>query len=149
MTDAEPEPPVTSARSTNMAKVRGKDTKPEMAVRRAAYALGLRFRLHRRDLPGTPDLIFPKRKTAIFVHGCFWHRHEGCSKAGAPKTRAAFWQAKFDRNVARDARNADALRATGWTVGTIWECDTRDPEKLSDQLRGIFNLPHRVVGNDC
>lgn len=147
MTDTEP--PVTPARSANMSKVRGKNTKPEMAVRRVAHALGLRFRLHRRDLPGTPDLVFPKRKTAIFVHGCFWHRHEGCRKAGpAPKTRTAFWQAKFDRNTARDARNADTLRETGWNVATIWECETRDPDKLTDQLRSIFNIPDRVAGND-
>ncbi|MHA0331270.1 very short patch repair endonuclease [Sphingomonas melonis] len=147
MTDTEP--PVTPARSANMSKVRGKNTKPEMAVRRAAHALGLRFRLHRRDLPGTPDLVFAKRKTAIFVHGCFWHRHEGCRKAGpAPKTRTAFWQAKFDRNTARDARNADALIEAGWNVATIWECETRPPEKLTDQLRSIFNIPDRVAGND-
>lgn len=147
MTDTEP--PVTPARSANMSKVRGKNTKPEMAVRRAAHALGLRFRLHRRDLPGTPDLVFSKRKTAIFVHGCFWHRHEGCRKAGpAPKTRTTFWQAKFDRNTARDARNADALKEAGWNVATIWECETRNPEKLTDQLRSIFNIPDRVAGND-
>lgn len=144
-----PDPPVTPARSANMAKVRGKNTKPEMAVRRAAHALGLRFRLHRRDLPGTPDLVFPGRRTAIFVHGCFWHRHHGCSKAGAaPKTRTEFWQAKFDRNMARDARNADALRDAGWNVVTIWECETRHPEKLTDQLRTIFNIPDRVAGTD-
>jgi DNA mismatch endonuclease (patch repair protein) len=145
MAETESEPQVTPARSANMAKVRGKDTKPELAVRRAAHALGLRFRIHRRDLPGTPDLVFPKRKTAIFVHGCFWHRHEGCRKAGAPKTRAAFWEAKFDRNTARDARNADALRAEGWNVAIVWECDTRDPAKLAHQLRSIFNLPDRVA----
>lgn len=149
MTDTEPEPPVTPSRSANMAKVRGKNTKPEVAVRRAAHSLGLRFRLHRRDLPGTPDLVFSKRKTAIFVHGCFWHRHEGCPKAGpAPKTRTAFWQAKFDRNTARDARNDLALREAGWTVAIIWECETRDLEKLIAQLRIIFNLPDRVAGND-
>jgi DNA mismatch endonuclease (patch repair protein) len=147
MTDTEP--PVTPARSANMSKVRGKNTKPEIAVRRAAHALGLRFRLHRRDLPGTPDLVFSRRKTAIFVHGCFWHRHEGCRKAGpAPKTRTAFWQAKFDRNTARDARNADTLRQGGWNVATIWECETRDPDRLTDQLRSIFNIPDRVAGND-
>lgn len=147
MADMESEPPVTPARSANMAKIRGKNTKPEMAVRRAAHALGLRFRLHRRELPGTPDLIFPRWKTAIFVHGCFWHRHEGCSKAGVPKTREAFWQAKFDRNVARDIRNVDALRASGWNVATVWECDTRDPGKLADQLRRIFGLPVPIAEN--
>lgn len=138
MTDTESEQPVTPARSANMAKVRGKNTRPEMAVRRAAHALGLRFRLHRRDLPGTPDLVFPKWKTALFVHGCFWHRHDRCAKASSPKTRAAFWQAKFDRNVARDGRSAEALQAAGWTVATVWECETRDTEKLVRQLRSIF-----------
>lgn len=140
MTDVEPDPPVTPERSANMAKVRGKNTKPEMTVRRAAHALGLRFRLHRRDLAGTPDLIFPKRKIALFVHGCFWHRHDGCSKASTPKTRAAFWQAKFDRNTARDGRTVDALQAAGWTVATVWECETRAPAALIRQLRSIFDL---------
>ena len=130
-----------------MAKVRGKNTKPEMAVRRAAHALGLRFRLHRRDLAGTPDLVFPKRKVALFVHGCFWHRHEGCSKASTPKTRVAFWQAKFDRNTARDGRTAEALQAAGWTVATVWECETRDPAALIRQLRGIFDLETAEVAD--
>ncbi|MFV0409489.1 MAG: very short patch repair endonuclease, partial [Paracoccus sp. (in: a-proteobacteria)] len=87
-----------------MAKIRGRDTKPELRVRRAAHALGLRFRLQRRDLPGTPDLVFPGRRIAMFVHGCFWHRHPDCRFAYTPKSRVAFWQAKFDGNVARDQR---------------------------------------------
>lgn len=146
MIDAESDQPVTPERSANMAKVRGKNTKPEMAVRRAAHALGLRFRLHRRDLAGTPDLVFPKRKIALFVHGCFWHRHEGCSKSSMPKTRAAFWQAKFDRNMARDGRAAEVLQATGWTVATVWECETRDRAALIRQLCSIFDLePAKVA----
>ena len=122
------------ARSRNMAKIRGRDTKPELRVRRVAHALGLRFRLQRRDLPGTPDLVFPGRRIALFVHGCFWHRHPGCRFAYTPKSRIAFWQAKFDGNVARDRRKEDDLRAAGWTPVVIWECETRD----RDQLTGII-----------
>ncbi|MCJ2069321.1 very short patch repair endonuclease [Methylobacterium sp. J-030] len=122
-------------RSRLMGNVRGKDTTPEMRVRKLAHALGYRFRLHRRDLRGSPDLVFPSRRKAIFVHGCFWHRHPGCRKASTPKTRIEFWQAKFARNVERDARNERELRAAGWDVLTIWECETRDPEILSSTLR--------------
>lgn len=121
-------------RSRNMAKIRGRDTGPELRVRRAAHALGLRFRLHRRDLPGTPDLVFPGRRIALFVHGCFWHRHPGCRFVYTPKSRIALWQAKFDGNVARDQRKENDLCAAGWTPVVIWECETRDP----DQLPGII-----------
>lgn len=123
------------ARSLNMAKIRGKDTGPELLVRRAAHALGLRFRLHRRDLPGTPDLVFPGRRIALFVHGCFWHRHPGCRFAYTPKSRIEFWQAKFDANVARDARKLAELSDAGWTVVTIWECETRDQDRLREIIR--------------
>lgn len=123
------------ARSLNMAKIRGKDTGPELLVRRAAHALGLRFRLHRRDLPGTPDLVFPGRRIALFVHGCFWHRHPGCRFAYTPKSRIEFWQAKFDANVARDARKLAELSEAGWTVVTIWECETRDQDRLRETIR--------------
>lgn len=116
-----------------MSRVRGKNTSPEMRVRRAAHALGLRFRLHRKDLPGKPDLVFPKHRVAMFVHGCFWHRHPGCSKASTPKSRTEFWQDKFDANVARDARVQTELEALGWRVVTIWECETKSGD-LSDRL---------------
>lgn len=130
------------ARSRNMAKIRGRDTGPEMRVRRAAHALGLRFRLCRRQLPGTPDLVFPGRRVALFVHGCFWHRHPGCRFATTPKTRADFWQAKFEGNVARDARKEDELRLAGWMPVTIWECETRDPDQLRDIIQDrIMRLP--------
>ncbi len=129
------------ARSRNMAKIRGKDTGPELLVRRAAHALGLRFRLHRRDLPGTPDLVFPARRIALFVNGCFWHRHPGCRFAYMPKSRAWFWQAKFDGNVARDARKQEELAARGWTVVTIWECETRDQDRLRGIIRERVMLP--------
>lgn len=115
-----------------MARVRSKNTQPEMRVRRAAHALGLRFRLYRRDLPGTPDLVFPKYKVALFVHGCFWHRHEGCPRATMPKTRVDYWQAKFHRNVERDARHAEDLLALGWNPAVIWECETTDPQLLTE-----------------
>ena len=121
-------------RSEMMARVRSKDTGPEMRVRRAAHASGLRFRLYRRDLPGTPDLVFPKYGVALFVHGCFWHRHEGCQKAYMPKSRVDFWQGKFAANVERDARAAEKLRAMAWTPVVIWECETTDPGRLAEIL---------------
>lgn len=122
-----------------MSRVRSKDTTPEMRVRRAAHALGLRFRLHRKDLPGKPDLVFPKHRVAIFVHGCFWHRHPGCAKASNPKSRESFWAKKFEANVMRDKAAADALLAKGWSVHSIWECETRDAEALSRSISRIFS----------
>ncbi len=117
-----------------MARVRGKDTAPEMRVRRIAHRMGLRFRLHRKDLPGRPDLVFPKHRLAVFVHGCFWHRHPGCRRASTPSTRAEFWQAKFDGNVARDARQQEALEAMGWKVLVLWECGLKDDEAVASAL---------------
>ena len=113
-------------RSEMMSRIRGKDTVPELIVRRVAHRMGLRFRLHRRDLPGRPDLVFPRHLLAVFVHGCFWHRHGRCRYAYTPKSRIAFWTKKFADNVARDRRNEDALRDLGWRVLVIWECETRD-----------------------
>jgi DNA mismatch endonuclease (patch repair protein) len=117
-----------------MAKVKGKDTGPEIAVRRIAHALGFRFRLHRSDLPGSPDLVFPSLRAVVFVHGCFWHRHAGCAKASSPKTRKAFWNAKFEANVARDARAERRLRRLGWRVMTVWECQTKDRARVAGRL---------------
>ena len=111
-------------RSELMANIRGRDTAPELAVRRIAHRMGLRFRLHRNDLPGRPDLVFPKHRLAVFVHGCFWHRHEGCRHASTPKSRVAFWTEKFAANVVRDARQEAALRALGWRVLVIWQCES-------------------------
>ena len=113
-------------RSELMAGIRGRDTAPERAVRRVAHRMGLRFRLHRKDLPGCPDLVFPRHCLAVFVHGCFWHRHQGCKYAYTPKSRVAFWTEKFAANVARDQRQDAALRALGWRTHVIWECETRD-----------------------
>ncbi len=122
-------------RSANMARVRGKDTGPEMRVRRVAHRIGLRCRLHRKDLPGRPDLVFPKHRLAVFVHGCFWHRHPGCSRASAPATRPEFWQAKFDGNVARDERQQKTLESFGWRVLILWECQLKDERVIEAQLR--------------
>jgi DNA mismatch endonuclease (patch repair protein) len=113
-----------------MSRVKGKNTTPEIRVRRAAHALGLRFRLHRRDLPGVPDLVFPKHRLALFVHGCFWHRHPDCPKATIPKSRTAYWQDKFNNNIERDLRAERALQQLGWKVLKVWECQTKDGDRL-------------------
>ena len=117
-----------------MRRVRGKDTTPERAVRRAAHSLGYRFRLHRRELSGTPDLTFPRLRKVVFVHGCFWHRHAGCRRTTTPKTRAAYWREKFERNVERDRRNVATLRELGWEVLVVWECETFDRTGLLGKL---------------
>lgn len=127
-------------RSWLMSRVRGRDTAPELRVRRAAHALGLRFRLHRKDLPGTPDLVFPRWKIAVFVHGCFWHRHEGCKKATSPKSRLDYWQPKFEGNVARDRRAVSELGERGWRTLTIWQCETEEPSGLTRILSRFFGL---------
>lgn len=126
------------ARSRLMSRVRGKDTAPEMVVRRLVHALGYRFRLHRKDLPGSPDLVFPGRRVVVFVHGCFWHRHEGCRLASTPKSNEAFWEAKFGRNVERDARKERELRALGWRVLVVWQCETKDRDELTRQLTSFL-----------
>lgn len=122
-------------RSANMARVRGKDTGPELRVRRIAHLMGYRFRLHRKDLPGRPDLVFPKYRLAVFVHGCFWHRHEGCLRASTPATRAEFWQSKFKANIARDEQQVRALHSQGWDVLVLWECDLKDDRLVEAALR--------------
>ena len=124
-------------RSRTMRAVRSRDTAPEMVVRRFLHAAGLRFRLHDRCLPGIPDLVFPSRRVALFVHGCFWHQHPdpSCALARRPKSRHDFWSAKFAANVARDARVADELARRGWGVFTVWECQLRDLAGLERQLR--------------
>lgn len=127
-------------RSAMMSNIRSRDTRPELAVRRAAHRLGLRFRLHRRDLSGSPDLVFPGRRTALFVHGCYWHRHSDCRFAYTPKSNVEFWQNKFQTNVTRDARVRNELEDKGWKVIIIWECETRDEKMIADVLaRKICN----------
>ena len=121
-------------RSRMMSRIRGKDTKPEMAVRRLAHRMGYRFRLHRRDLAGSPDLVFPRRRKVIFVHGCYWHRHPGCRFAFSPKSNVAFWTGKFAANVARDEQSFALLRENCWDPMVIWECETTDMAKLAATL---------------
>lgn len=120
-------------RSENMSRIRGRDTKPEMTVRRSLWAAGLRYRLHDKRLPGNPDLVFPGRRTVVFVHGCFWHCHEGCNNFRIPKTRTEWWAVKLARNKARDEAVRTALEAAGWRVIVIWECEVAD-RRLLDEL---------------
>ena len=138
-----------------MARVGPKDTKPELVVRRLLHRLGYRFRLHRNDLPGTPDVCFPGRKKVIFVHGCFWHRHAGCRRATTPKTRTFFWKEKFVQNVARDHRKLTGLRRLGWHTLVVWECETENESELADRLVHFLSAcdsssvsPHRSVDDD-
>ena len=127
----------TEARSRLMSQIKGRDTKPEMLVRSAAHRLGLRFRLHDKRLPGKPDLVLPKHRTVIFVHGCFWHRHEGCRYATTPANNAAAWQEKFAANVRRDAKVRQQLEELGWRVLVIWSCelDERRLAKLAAAIK--------------
>ena len=125
-------------RARVMRAVKGKDTKPEMIVRRRAHALGYRFRLHRKDLPGKPDLVFPGRRKVIFVHGCFWHGHECARGSRQPKQNAEYWRNKIARNVERDADNLQALERLGWQTQVIWECEMKDRDALADRLRAFL-----------
>ena len=125
-------------RARVMRAVKGKNTKPEMIVRRLAHAMGYRFRLHRKDLPGKPDLVFPGRKAVIFVHGCFWHGHECARGSRQPKQNAEYWRNKIARNVERDADNLQALERLGWQTQVIWECEMKDRDALADRLRAFL-----------
>jgi len=136
-----PDPLTRAERSALMSRIRGADTKPELVVRSALHRAGFRFRLHGRSLPGRPDIVLPKYGTVIFVHGCFWHRH-GCRLASEPRTRRDFWRAKFAANVARDSRNARALRALGWRVLTVWECALRTERSRE---RAVATLIRRLL----
>ena len=124
----------TERRSANMRAVQGRDTKPELRVRQLAHALGYRFRLQRKDLPGKPDLTFSRLKKVVFVHGCFWHRHPGCKRASTPTSNVEFWRAKLARNVARDAQQLAALKSAGWQALVVWECQLRDEKRLRARL---------------
>lgn len=112
----------TPQRSRMMAGIRGKNTLPELKLRHALFAEGFRYRLHRRDLPGTPDMVFPRYRAVLFVHGCFWHRHEGCRYTTTPKSNGEYWRLKFEGNVSRDVRDIALLRQSGWRVAIVWEC---------------------------
>ncbi len=122
-------------RSENMRRIRSKGSAPELAVRKAAFAMGYRFRLHRRDLPGKPDLVFPGRRKVVFVHGCFWHQHEECREGRPPGSNRAYWIPKLERNQQRDCEAQDALRHLGWAILIVWECQTVDLDRLSARLR--------------
>lgn len=126
-----------------MRAVRSTDTKPEMRVRRLAHRLGYRFRLHRADLPGTPDLVFAGRRKVIFVHGCFWHAHDCRRGARQPKANAGYWRAKIERNAARDVASAEALRAAGWAVLVLWECELKDETALADRLCAFLDAERK------
>jgi DNA mismatch endonuclease (patch repair protein) len=125
-------------RSALMARIRSGNTKPEIAVRKLLHALGYRFRLRRRDLPGKPDIVLSRHRLVIFVHGCFWHQHPGCRLASKPKTRQDYWGPKLAGNVRRDRVAQDALRSLGWRVTVVWECDTRDPQTLMNTILSVF-----------
>ena len=122
-------------RSANMRAIRSKDMKPELVVRSAAHAMGYRFRLHRRTLPGKPDLAFAGRQKVIFVHGCFWHQHAGCQDGRMPRSSIAYWRPKLRRNIRRDTEHLAALKAGGWKVLVIWECETVDERRLRLRLQ--------------
>lgn len=131
-------------RSWNMSRIRNRDTKPELALRSALHRLGYRFRLSDRNLPGRPDIVLPKYRTAVFVHGCFWHRHKGCKYAYNPKSKVEFWQHKFEENMARDERNIRDIISNGWIPVVVWECQIKHDldsciELLTKQLHPISN----------
>ena len=121
-------------RSWNMSRIKSGNTKPERLVRSLLHRMGYRFRLHRKDLPGRPDIVLPKYSRVVLVHGCYWHRHPGCRLAYTPKSNLEFWQAKFNENVCRDERQNRQLSELGWRVVTVWECETREPATLAERL---------------
>jgi DNA mismatch endonuclease (patch repair protein) len=125
-------------RSWNMGRIKSGDTKPELAVRSILHRMGYRFRLHRKDLPGKPDIVLPKYKVVIFVHGCFWHHHKGCKYAYIPKSRTDFWLEKFKNNTERDCKVVDELTEMGWRVHIIWECEIKTPECVSERFKRFF-----------
>jgi DNA mismatch endonuclease (patch repair protein) len=124
-----------------MRSIRKTDTKPELVVRRIAHGLGFRFRLHRSDLPGTPDLTFPRHRKVVLVHGCFWHQHEGCRLARKPLRNLDYWGPKLERNVQRDRRVVAELATLGWIPLIIWECETRSPDQVKDLLTRFMEAP--------
>lgn len=121
-------------RSKIMSRVGGKNTKPELVVRSLIHKMGYRFRLHRRDLPGNPDIVLPRNKKAVFVHGCFWHGHEGCPRAKRPDTNKSFWDQKLNKNMDRDRENIKNLKALGWDTLIVWTCEVKDADTLKNKL---------------
>ncbi len=123
-----------------MSRIRSRDTAPEKAVRSLLHCLGYRFRIYRKDLPGKPDIVLAKYKTVIFVHGCFWHRHKGCQRCTTPSANQEYWLAKFEKNISKDKKNKTLLRRLGWKAITVWECEIKKPDKLTQRLV-------RLIGN--
>jgi len=130
---------VSEQRSRNMSAIKSKNTKPEIAVRKLLHSMGYRFRLHRKDLPGSPDIVLPKYKTVIFVHGCFWHRHENCKYASIPKTRKEFWESKFKANVKRDKEIQEKIKNIGWKSVVIWECELKSTKQIKQKFLELKN----------
>ena len=130
---------VSEQRSRNMSAIKSKNTKPEIKVRKLLHSMGYRIRLHSKDLPGSPDIVLPKYKTVIFVHGCFWHRHENCKYASTPKTRKEFWNKKFTENKKRDSEIQEKIKILDWRSVVIWECETKNIENLRDKIIDVFN----------
>jgi DNA mismatch endonuclease (patch repair protein) len=126
-----------------MSRIKGRDTAPEKIVRSLLHREGFRFRLHSKKLPGKPDIVLPKWHTAIFVHGCFWHRHSGCSNCSMPKSNTEFWEIKFCGNIERDRRNVAKLHEAGWNVIVVWECELASPDKLRNRLANLLNRRKR------
>lgn len=129
----------TEKRSLIMSRIGGKNTKPELIVRSILHRMGYRFRIHRKDLPGSPDIVLPKHKKIILVHGCFWHGHSNCTRARRPTTNRVFWNEKIDRNIERDKRFQAELLNLGWDVLVVWQCQTRDQGKLAEVLEAFLN----------
>ncbi|WP_241264367.1 very short patch repair endonuclease [Bowmanella dokdonensis] len=121
-----------------MQAVKQKNTKPEVLVRKLLHSLGYRFRIHKKGLPGTPDIVLPKYKTCIFVHGCFWHHHKDCKRSPLPKTNTSFWENKIMRNVARDKKHIEDLQRLGWKVLVIWECETKSAKAIQSKFLEVF-----------
>ena len=130
---------VAKERSKNMAAIKSKNTNPEIKVRKLLHSLGYRFRLHKKELPGSPDIVLKKYKTVIFVHGCFWHRHKECKYATNPKTREEFWNKKFLSNIERDIKVRERIKAAGWKSIVVWECELKDIQKLKKRLIPLFD----------
>ena len=131
---------VSEQRSRNMSAIKSKNTKPENTVRKLLHSMGYRFRLHKKDLPGSPDIVLPKYKTVIFVHGCFWHRHQNCKYASNPKTRIEFWEKKFKENIERDKKTQEKLKNLGWKTKIVWECEIKKQDKLIKKIEDFLNF---------
>ncbi|TPI09918.1 DNA mismatch endonuclease Vsr [Mesorhizobium sp. B4-1-3] len=139
---------VSAARRRNMAAIKARNTRPELQVRQLLHRLGYRFRLHKRDLPGRPDIVLPGRRAAIFVHGCFWHGH-GCRNSVLPRTRADWWEAKLNRTAERDGQNIEALTTLGWKVLVLWECMLGDEAALEASVKEALGPPRLARRHEC